>query len=106
MRENTPERKNPVKESGKTVTTNRAPQPRNTNHGKANPLDNIQTLLPTETQTTWIIGTHNTRGFNDKIKQIALLNFCRKEHIDIMGITKTWLSPNHKITDEEEHYKI
>src|SRR4051812_35897722 len=100
MIENTPERENPINESRKTVTTNRAPQSWNTNHRGNNPLNNTQTLLPTETQTTWIIGTHNTRGFNDKIKQTALLNFCCKEHIDIMGITETWLPPNHKIIDE------
>src|SRR5271170_910254 len=63
------------------------------------PFSNIST------QHSWTIGTHNTRSFTDPIKQISLFNYCHKNSIDFLGITETWLPPNHQLKDINNHYK-
>src|SRR3954471_2108047 len=55
---------------------------------------------------SWSICTHNTRGFNEKIKQISLLKYCKNNHIDFLGITETSISTQTNLKDTTGNYQI
>ena len=61
---------------------------------------------PPNSKEQWNICTHNVQGINEKIKQTLLLDFCKEQHIDLLGINETWLNPNNKWRDPENKYKI
>src|SRR5277367_3171070 len=54
----------------------------------------------------WNILSHNVQGINEKVKQIILLDYCKENKIDLLGISETWLPPNHFWKDDKKDFKI
>src|SRR5277367_4197280 len=65
-----------------------------------------QSLKNIPTNYMWNILSHNVQGISEKFKKTTLLDYCKENKIDLIGITETWLPPNYHWKDNNQHFKI